>query len=563
VAELLGFGRGGARAAGPKVTAFSRVGDEYRLDIALPSHGKSAPTRGRVKPAPGCVQLRLGRAEPGAACFATAGSLALSYSGQIDDAGRALLDRIVERLSAHPVSLEQLADLLARDGKRPSDAVAGEGATQGGAAPAATPRHWCVWGRELMQGVFFYDQERERQLASRVRLGGARTLSIHHATSECQFSKQKDTPYTTHFIRSPHVIERSEHTHREKSDWVSTRIGDYQMIAGSNESLRRVLEQAADRVDEWDAVSVYVSCVPVISGEDFGGAIREFTLKTGKPVMIAGTTGTDLKRGFLEVALDALAARPAGAPARLPGTVNLVGFPGTRATWELCALLACTGVSVGQQQLPVLDLERLVRFEEAQAQLLFPMVEYERLYKGLFEPLPVPVVRVPPPFGVDGTVRFLEAALDAAGVDRDEGMGRVSGDLDAVRAELEPLRARAGRHRLGIAVTSAQAEHLVRPERVCGIPLVELLSELGFRVEVLRQSEDPARLDWWLGSGLSAVCTDVAHDERLLARGVGQFGLADLEPGLAGAVRTLRRLLSACELPFVRDFALYSGGKTR
>jgi len=107
--------------------------------------------------------------------------------------------------------------------------------------------------------------------------------------------------------------------------------------------------------------------------------------------------------------------------------------------------------------------------------------------------------------------------------------------------------------------TSGQARLIDRPDRMCGVPLAPFLEELGFKVEVLVGSEEPARLSWWLSSGLSAVLTDLEHDERLWSHGVGRFGLADLEPGFDGAVRTAERLLAVCEMRFVRDFARYSG----
>jgi hypothetical protein len=57
------------------------------------------------------------------------------------------------------------------------------------------------------------------------------------------------------------------------------------------------------------------------------------------------------------------------------------------------------------------------------------------------------------------------------------------------------------------------------------------------------------------------VYSDLFHDGRLLSRGLGHFAIADLEPGLCGAVRSCTRLLSLCENRFFRNLARYTGGK--
>jgi len=162
---------------------------------------------------------------------------------------------------------------------------------------------------------------------------------------------------------------------------------------------------------------------------------------------------------------------------------------------------------------------------------------------------------------LSGTKAFLlqaaEASLDGSGT-----LTLASQNVARLEnlwcAPLVELRRETANHRLGIALTSTQTGLLDLPEAMCGIPLVQFLEELGFKVEVLLNSDEPGRLNWWLHSGLSAVFSDLSHDIRPISSGVAHFGLADLEPGFTGACRTARRLLGICETPFFRRYAQHT-----
>jgi nitrogenase iron protein NifH len=508
-------------------------------------------------PSLGKLRFSLARAGEGVQAFKEVAGWALSYEGQLSKPGMALVDFIVGRLEQVAPNEELLHRALTLDTQSEllSDSISGQTEAQRKLAPV--PRHWCVWGEESHAGLFLFDDERQRKVNASLRLGGSRMLNIHHAGDVCQFSKQRTSAYSTHFIRPPWQAEMPEHEFAEESEWLYTRLGEYHLIAGSNDVLEDVLARTAEGDRDWDAVSIWVSCSPVVSGEDWRGVVREFAKGYDGPILSMGIGDGDSSGDLITVAHETLRKEP---PREMAGEgVHFVGFPPARGRNELAELLRKAGIPVQQFHLPDVHVNRLKDYREAAVQLLWPAQEYNRLYRELFEPLPVPAVRIAPPFGVAGTDAFVRQAAEAAGMDSEVALAALAEERTRCEEELARLRPFCAQHRIGVALTARQVELAQQPEKTQGIPFVSLLEELGFQVEVLMNSEEEKRLNWWLRSGLSGVVTDVAHDLRLLDLGVSPVGFSDLEAGYAGAMRSAQRVLNVCSTPFFRDFARYAG----
>jgi len=73
------------------------------------------------------------------------------------------------------------------------------------------------------------------------------------------------------------------------------------------------------------------------------------------------------------------------------------------------------------------------------------------------------------------------------------------------------------------------------------------------------------RAPWELARALRegdfrAVYSDIAFDWRIMRAGKARFSSKDFEMGLGGAMRTFRKLLSLCRLPFFRRYAAHLAG---
>ena len=492
----------------------------------------------------------------GEACYARASGYAVSHKGELTPAARSLLDHVVKRLRLAPVSWHRLSRMVLSDPEMTSTSESLSGATTGPTSHGL--RMWREWGAACAPGRFFFDEERSRMVAGHIRLGGARTFNIHHSTDVCQFSEQRMTRYSSHLVRFPWSLERREHTTDERSDWVSTRLQEHHLIAGSDDRLSGALDSVLTLDEKFDAVSVYVSCTPAVAGEDWHKTIRDFQSHFDGPVLVAGIGETDVVDEIIR-AVRQVRPAPHSTVGKSGSGVHLVGFPPGRGVRELQGLLEEAGVNVASVQVPVVDYGGLAGWGDASGALLWPQQEYQRLYDDLFSPLGLPCHTVESPYGLAGTTKLVQTAAGLCGVDADAATARVRPALERARRQLEPLREQAGRYRLGLALAGEQGDLLDHPERTCGVPLIPFLDELGFRIEVLLDCDAGSRTRWWLTSGLSAVYSDLSLDERLLSAGVGRFSLADLEPGFEGAVRTAGRLLRLCRAGFWRDFACATG----
>jgi hypothetical protein len=178
---------------------------------------------------------------------------------------------------------------------------------------------------------------------------------------------------------------------------------------------------------------------------------------------------------------------------------------------------------------------------------------------------------------VRGTRRWMLAIAEALG--RRAQMAAV---LDEAWAELSPgwaaAQARARRHRLGFVVEQPSWQFALASRRSFGVPLVELLAEMGFGVEILafagtvpiaEQRFDGVRVRGYAdchalaellaADDVSAWYSDLHYDRRLTRSGKNSFSLRHVRIGLAGAVESLVALLDTIELPFYRRYGRHLG----
>jgi len=127
---------------------------------------------------------------------------------------------------------------------------------------------------------------------------------------------------------------------------------------------------------------------------------------------------------------------------------------------------------------------------------------------------------------------------------------------------------------------------VTRPDSTWGVPLVALLEELGYGLDVLLLVKDresarkaageihgvfaqPQRhaikgfntrellLERLRASTADAVLTSHVFDWRVTSSGKTPVSLQAFEMGIGGALRTARRLQDACRTPFFRRYGRY------
>jgi hypothetical protein len=369
---------------------------------------------------------------------------------------------------------------------------------------------------------------------------------------------------------------------------VTTDLDENDVVLGNPQRLRDVLDFALSRPGDGDKL-LFVSntCVPTVVGEDVESVVKRARDASGKPILYLTVTPRSMTGVFQGLLSDRRKRAEAAAPPPEPGTVNLVGFPGTRAVRELEELLGRAGVRVNVRVLPELDEQRIDRLPAAAVHVLLPNRTWQHLYDQLLDGTRTRFVAPGAPYGVEATRAWIEQVVGALG-------RRV--DVEACWQEhLAPwrerwcsLRERARDHRLGFVVRDQEAYYLTTPAATWGVPLLAVVEEMGFGIDVLvhasraetardaarairKMLRDPSRhsiraFDSFAflrrrleDSPSEAFLSYQFFDWRLSEAGKGAFSIQHFEMGAAGAVRTLERLLRVCGTPFYRRYARYLG----
>ena len=420
----------------------------------------------------------------------------------------------------------------------------------------------------------------------------APTFHITHGDLECLFTSPGYPTRLVHFYNYPWSPTRPVarllgrrlgeeeqffHSHRQ----LVTDIDDLEVITGSTEKLERLIDLALERRTN-QILRVNCTCVPMVTGDDVEAATRRATEDADVPVIYTDQLSHEPFGVVGELLLaEREALRRHGDPT---GRYNLVGFPDTPATAELVALLERAGAVLNQVLVPELDVPSYREILEAEANVFLPNLRQREVYQLGFASLPSEMGQVAPdaPYGWGGTARWAAAvggALSLGGAAAEACAATES----RLRPRWEQLAALAGSHRLAFVVDRRHVALLLDPTRLFGLPLLAMIAEMGFGVDVLVHAPDDD-LDYARGlaaasggadlalrpfgsrdtlivrlreSPARAVYSDFFYDHRLTTSGKAQFSAPDFEMGYEGALRSLERLVGLCELPFYHRYHHY------
>ena len=357
------------------------------------------------------------------------------------------------------------------------------------------------------------------------------------------------------------------------------------LVLGGEQAFRQAVRQAADD-PRTKLLAVFCTCIVEFIGLDYKAILAEETAGRDLPTLTwISSPGANTPMSEFWGPLFARAKRN---PEPMPDWVNLVGF-GAResaAGKNLVQSLETLGIRVGAEIGPGLRLKEIETFFAAGCTLIADDEVTAMEFSGVIPEQPGHrIVTVSPPFGPTGTRRFLLSAARAAGIK--PGLDEIEALWEPWREEWERLRERARRHEIALIVDAQSVEALIAPARLYGIPLVDLLLEMGFSLRLvgvplenadgrealdkleqglsrpLREEErialqtvdDPKALPETLRELPSAlVFTEFPPDRRLLRAGKHGVSPRTFEPGFLGAVTSLRRLVRLAESAFHRAF---------
>ena len=436
------------------------------------------------------------------------------------------------------------------------------------------------WGDPSAWRDFFQERQLRRDFAASLTLKDP-CVYVSHGDFECQMASPRMDGERVSFLSYPwvHPSAGLPHGRLRVAAALSTDLDESDVILGGAKKLDALLASVARGAPAGCLVALVPDCVPLLTGEDVEGIVRRRAPALGERLVYLNLAADPRATLF-----EKLFAKFHGGGRRRAarGRVNLVGFPDVAGTRELIGLLAGLGVLVNARLLPDFSVAEIRRWDGADLQVLLP----HRLLEAAFERAAlsakggrtrsedgVPMaaaagrraVAPPAPYGLAGTRRWLEAVLAAAGKPRllREAWPRLSADAEAgFRRAKSRLRGRSV-----ILVDDALAvARYSDPCRTFGVPLLPVLREMGVGVRFALyrapgKARPPRRGVRWFssprelgrilrGEPCRAVFSNVFFDRRITRAGKTPFSLSIFEMGLAGAVRSLRRMDGVTSLDF-------------
>ncbi len=446
-----------------------------------------------------------------------------------------------------------------------------------------------TWGDKDAYADFFAGGEMSREQLDSLDPGALFTF-VQHSDCECLHVNPHgiapivwlvNHPWDSRVRHGAAATVRRDLVAAAAEGMITSDLDEDDVIMGNTGKLRRLLAHA-ERVHRRTGKTLFISntCTPVVNGEDVESEVERFRATTGCPLLYLTVTPRSMVNVFHDVLVTRRleAEKAAGAPR--PRSVNLIGFRDDPELEELRGLLARVDVEVRGVLLPDLTVERVDRLPEASCNVFLPNQLWQHLYDQLLFGSRIPHRSPPAPYGFDGTIRWLEDVAGAFGSSAKQR--RALSEAGAgLRARFEELRAEAEGRRLGLVVRCDETYYLTRPASTAGVPLVAMLEEIGFGLDVflhVRDRDSARRAAEEIHAvftrperhrvqafdspdGMARRLADSAADAffsshffdwRVTAAGKNLFSLQHFEMGLRGAVRTAERLLGICRTPFYR-----------
>lgn len=439
---------------------------------------------------------------------------------------------------------------------------------------------------------FFADHEQRRNFNH--HLIGEEFLVVEHEDLECHYATPAVNDGTVSFFNyagahgDGNVDAEDERRRRNDSDkehkeprptYMLTDLDDLDIVMGGTRKLDHLLEGIGKWEEKPDFVLVRQTCVPTIIGDDVEASVRKFEEGTGITAVMWDNIERPEEDRF-NVVMARLAREGVFTRERnWRGGVNFVGFPQGEFFNDMERFVGGLGGRLNVAMVPDVDLPRLRGFPDAELMVLFDSDLFQDTYDELLPHFDMmKSVRPSAPYGFEGTRKWMLAIAKALG--REDRFDACWNAYESVwRPDWERIRSQTEPYQLGFVVDHRRMEFLMRPASLTGVPLIGMIAEAGFDIEMLyfegdghEGRADVDKLSEQYGANISykrftsvgglrdlleasrshAFYSDLYFDTRLTRLGKAQFSSADFHMGLGGAVRTARKLLHTCRLPFYR-----------
>ncbi len=461
--------------------------------------------------------------------------------------------------------------------------------------PELTPWYYFNWGTVhtpfmfVAQDIFQTRNGGERL----IRPPEEKMINIEHADYECRLmSKNQVQNHNKSFLDVPVHFRNQKRINkrritREPSNTnllrkISSRdsvLYDRETIEGGTTNLKQVIQHVLETDKGTNNIMINSCCSPVIIGDDVHSLADHLSTELGCNIFSSDVSREDFSAGYkksIEKKIGAFKKRKDA----LKENVNLVGFP-KESLGELQMLLKLSGINVHQTILPEISDKDFDNYLEAEVQVLFPHAGYAEIYRDIFQKIPISTIKPPAPYGFDRTIRWLETILIQQEATFNE---ELSNYLKRSKKIYNDIKKQSEGIGIGFILSDIDIEKFSFPEKFFkGIPILSFLEDMGFMIHVAIYTQKKNYLSYKTmirrefnnkGHSISFIETldelenfikrdeidmiysDFKYDCRISRVGKNRISIsAAYEMGIAGAIRTLKRLLKVNTRRFHKTFA--------
>lgn len=404
---------------------------------------------------------------------------------------------------------------------------------------------------------------------------------VCHGGRECPGGSPLFTDINDRLIPSPWRLPHPE-THLSRR--LISGVDDRSTIFGGDATLAAMLDQRQHSPGTLTVVTTH--CEYTYIGDDTAGLCRRhalhgtgrlLNLETPMPQFLSTTSQVNWWKTLVD--------RIPGAQAPPePRRVNLVGLgpSGGLAQAEYAALLALADLEIGSMFYPLFDPETLPHFNDSALNVARPWSTIERVLCALLDETDRPVIRPPAPYGISGSLAWVQAICAALPCEAPD-TARFDAEVRHRIPDLAELKNRVAGLPVAFVVDAHDLAEVFSPAFFYGIDIRAFLAELGtplrvfslcsddedervarsFCAEHLPDAECVTDTDFTRLMGALAasdchfVYTDIMDNRHVQVAGKLPFGIYDIEPGIAGFGRTLRRLASQSSATFRARYRHY------
>ena len=266
-------------------------------------------------------------------------------------------------------------------------------------------------------------------------------------------------------------------------------------------------------------------------------------------------------------------------------SINFLGYSVDRSFMDFVGLFRMWGIKINEIVLPRVRLDKLSNLFSAEINI----VNDKEYYYPIYDALEMLKIKLAPPYGWYNSLIWIEKVTRELNLDMN--IDEWSSYIQPREKKWRKLKSKANNHKVLFVFSSNEAKFIIKLNEFFSyrFNMVFLLEEMGFEIQIIMFNigdEDfenvKAKLnslsrnnnivieklvseneidDKISKSSADIIYSDLYFDERAASLGMATFSYSIFEYGYDGAIASLERILSLCEMKYFKRYKKFHNTK--